>query len=48
MRQALRLLIEREQERHAKLAALRNAIREGEDSGEAEEWDVEQFLAEEP
>lgn len=46
MRQALRLLIERDAERQAKLTALRAAIQEGDESGAAESWDVEQFLAE--
>jgi Arc/MetJ-type ribon-helix-helix transcriptional regulator len=37
-----------EQERHVRLVELRAALREGEESGEADDWDVERFLAESP
>lgn len=40
VREALRLLEERDQERSAKLQALRQAIQEGIDSGPAEPWDL--------
>ena len=39
VREALRLLEERDQEREAKLQALRAAIEEGENSGSAEPWE---------
>lgn len=39
VREALRLLEERDQERETKLLALRQAILEGENSGPAEPWD---------
>ena len=40
VREALRLLEERDQERSAKLQALRQAIQAGIDSGPAEPWDL--------
>ena len=46
MRDGLRLLEEREQLRQIKLAALREAIREGLESGPAEPWDIEEIIAE--
>jgi antitoxin ParD1/3/4 len=46
LRDGLRLIEEREQERQAKLAALRNAIREGLESGEPEPFDMADFLIE--
>ncbi len=39
VREALRLLEERDQEREAKLQALRAAIEEGENSGSVEPWE---------
>ena len=39
VREALRLMEERDQERETKLEALRRAILEGENSGPAEPWD---------
>jgi antitoxin ParD1/3/4 len=46
LRDGLRLVEEREQMRNAKLEALREAMREGLDSGEAEPFDVESIIAE--
>lgn len=46
MRDGLRLLEEREQLRQIKLAALREAIQEGLESGPAEPWDIEEIIAE--
>jgi antitoxin ParD1/3/4 len=46
LRDGLRLVEEREQMRNAKLEALREAIKEGLDSGEAEPFDVESIIAE--
>ena len=46
LRDGLRLLEEREQLREIKLKALREAIQEGLDSGDAGPWDVEEFLKE--
>jgi antitoxin ParD1/3/4 len=46
LRDGLRLIEEREQERQAKLAALRDAIREGLESGEPEPFDMADFLIE--
>ena len=39
VREALRLMEERDQERETKLQALRQAILDGVNSGEPEEWD---------
>ena len=44
LREALRLLEEREQQREAKLAALRAEIQKGIDSGPAEEVDVREWM----
>ncbi len=46
VRDSLRLLEEREQEREAKLATLRGLIREGLESGPAEPWDPEELRRE--
>jgi antitoxin ParD1/3/4 len=46
LRDGLRLIEEREQFRRAKLEALRAAIREGLESGEAEPFDMDTFLVE--
>ena len=46
LRDGLRLLEEREQLREIKLKALREAIQEGLDSGDAGPWDAEEFLKE--
>jgi len=43
IRQALRLLIEKDTERQTKLEALRSAIQDGINSGFAREWDIESF-----
>jgi antitoxin ParD1/3/4 len=45
LRDGLRLIEEREQLRRAKLEALRDAIREGLESGEPEPFDMDTFLA---
>jgi Arc/MetJ-type ribon-helix-helix transcriptional regulator len=42
--QALRLLIERDAARQAKLTALRATTQKGDESSAAESWDVEQLL----
>jgi len=44
MRQALRLLVLQERQEHAKLEALRLALREGLESGEARPFNVDDFL----
>jgi antitoxin ParD1/3/4 len=46
LRDGLRLVEEREQMRKAKLEALRDAIREGLESGEPEPFDMDGFIAE--
>jgi antitoxin ParD1/3/4 len=46
LRDSLRLLEEREKLREIKLQALREAIREGLESGPAEPWDAESIKAE--
>ncbi len=46
MREGLRLIEEREERRKAKLDALRAEIRKGLESGPAEDFDVEDILAE--
>lgn len=46
VRDSLRLLDEREQQREIKLGALREAIQEGIDSGPAGEWNVDEFKKE--
>ncbi len=46
MRDGLRLIEEREERRKAKLDALRAEIRKGLESGPAEDFDVEDILAE--
>ena len=46
MRDGLRLIEEREQLRRTKLAALREAIREGLESGEPEPFDLAELKAE--
>lgn len=46
MRDGLRLLEEREQLRQIKLAALREAIQEGLESGDAGPLDIEEIIAE--
>ena len=46
LRDGLRLIEEREQLRRAKLEALRDAIREGLESGEPEPFDMDTFLVE--
>jgi antitoxin ParD1/3/4 len=46
LRDGLRLIQEREQQRQTKLEALRNAIREGLESGESQPYDFEELLAE--
>lgn len=46
VREALRLLEERDQERAAKLEALRQAILEGENSGPAEPWEGAEAIIE--
>lgn len=43
VREGLRLIEEREQLRQIKLAALREAIQEGRDSGPSAPWDVDDF-----
>ena len=43
VRDSLRLLEEREQEREARLAELRGLIREGLDSGAPESWDPQEL-----
>ena len=45
MRSALRLLVEREMEKQARLTRMRELVREGIDSGGFEAWDAEGFLA---
>ena len=44
VRAALRLLEDKERLREVKLEALREKVQEGLESGEPEEWDVEEFL----
>ncbi len=44
MREALRVLIEREEEREAKLQALRQAIQDSINSGSAGELDMEEII----
>ena len=44
VRAALRLLEDEERLREIKLEALREKIQEGLESGEPEEWDIEEFL----
>jgi antitoxin ParD1/3/4 len=44
VRAALRLLEDEERLRDMKLEALREKIQEGLESGEPEEWDIEEFL----
>ena len=44
VRAALRLLEDEERLREVKLEALREKIQEGLESGEPEEWDIEEFL----
>lgn len=46
MREALRLLEEKEAQRRNKLEDLRTAIQEGLDSGPAHPWDVEELIVE--
>lgn len=46
LRDGLRLIEEREQQRQIKLEALRVAIREGLESGEPEPFDLEEFITE--
>jgi antitoxin ParD1/3/4 len=46
LREGLRLIEEREQQRQAKLEALRGAVREGLESGEPEPFDLTSFLTE--
>jgi antitoxin ParD1/3/4 len=46
LRDGLRLIEEREQQRQAKLEALRDAVREGLESGEPEPFDLTNFLTE--
>ena len=46
MRDALRLVEEREERRKAKLEALRGEIRQGLDSGPAEDFDIEDIITE--
>jgi antitoxin ParD1/3/4 len=46
LREGLRLIEEREQQRQAKLEALRDAVREGLESGEPEPFDLTGFLTE--
>jgi antitoxin ParD1/3/4 len=46
LRDGLRLLEEEEMLREAKLAKLRELIQEGADSGDAGDWNMEEFLAE--
>ncbi|CCE01897.1 type II toxin-antitoxin system ParD family antitoxin [Bradyrhizobium sp. STM 3809] len=46
MREGLRLVEEKEEHRKAKLEALRSAIQEGLDSGPAENWDLDDLIAE--
>jgi len=46
MREGLRLIEEKEEQRQAKLDALRAAVQEGLDSGPADAWDVEELIAE--
>lgn len=46
MSEALRLLDLQETERVAKIAVLRALIKDGDESGDAGDWDVEKFLAE--
>ena len=43
VRQALRLLIEKDTERQTKLEALTSAIQDGINSGSVKEWDLESF-----
>jgi antitoxin ParD1/3/4 len=42
---ALKLLLEQEAQREAKLEALRQAVQEGMDSGQAQRWNAEDFIA---
>lgn len=44
VRAALRLLEDEERLREIKLEALREKIQEGLESGEPEEWDIQEFL----
>ena len=44
VRAALRLLEDEERLKDVKLEALREKIQEGLESGEPEEWDIEEFL----
>ena len=44
VRAALRLLEDKERLKDVKLEALREKIQEGLESGEPEEWDIEEFL----
>lgn len=44
VRHALRLLVEQEERKQVKLEALRQAIQEGMDSGDAVEWSYEEFV----
>ena len=44
VRAALRLLEDEERLREIKLEALKEKIQEGLESGEPEEWDIEEFL----
>ena len=44
VRSALRLLKDKERRRETKLEALKEKIQEGLESGEPEEWDIEEFL----
>lgn len=44
VRAALRLLEDEERLREVKFEALREKIQEGLESGEPEEWDIEEFL----
>ena len=43
VRQALRLLIEKDTERQTKLEALSSAIQDGINSGSVKDWDLESF-----
>lgn len=45
VREALRLLEDREQLRELKLQTLREKIQNGLESGPAKEWDVDKFIA---
>ncbi len=44
VRHALRLLLEQEEQKRAKIEALRQAVQAGIDSGEPVAWDLEELL----